>query len=250
MLAIPPSLKNNRTPINMTPTMPAINSFANREKLVQNLAAHIGKILTEAIARRNQAGLIVSGGSSPKPLFQALAHTRLPWSKIMISLADERWVEVSDRQSNENMVRKYLLQNQAEKAGFTGLKIGSAPAGESEELCEQRLKKLPRADILILGMGLDGHTASLLPDAPQLAAALNLHSGCLCKAIIPAALPPQRMTLTLPALLDSRRIILYISGNNKLEVLKKAWKNGPVEEMPIRAILRNQATPLSIFWSP
>lgn len=233
----------------MTLTPETINSFANPEELAELLAVKIADILQGAIVDRNNACLIVSGGSTPIPLFKTLSKQKIDWSKVSITLADERWIDVSDKESNENLVRRYLLRNKAHEAAFIGLKTGFDSALKSESLCEKLLQTLPRADVLILGMGLDGHTASLFPDAPQLVTALDMHSGKSCMAITPEHAPHHRMTLTLPTLLNARSIFLHITGKEKLLVLQKAFGDGPVQKMPIRAILRNTTIPVSIFWS-
>ncbi len=236
--------------MNMISSPDAIKSFSNQEDLNQNLACIIAAILETSLKKREEACLIVSGGSTPKPLFSTLSQIKIDWNNVSTTLADERWVSTSDKDSNENMVRKYLLQNQAASAQFTGLKTNDKTAQEAEQLCEQRFQSLPRADLLILGLGNDGHTASLFPGAPQLSTALDLNSNRTCMAMRPASTPQERMTLTLPALLLSRQIILHITGDKKLEVLHKAFSDGPVQEMPIRAILRNSLIPVSIFWAP
>ncbi|MCF6186211.1 MAG: 6-phosphogluconolactonase [Desulfobulbaceae bacterium] len=105
-------------------------------------------------------------------------------------------------------------------------------------------------DALILGMGGDGHTASLFPGAEKLAAATDMNSGEICMGIAPLTAPHERMTLTLPAILDTRQIVLHITGSEKQDVLKKAMGEGPPEEMPIRFILRQQRTPVAVYWAP
>jgi 6-phosphogluconolactonase len=99
-------------------------------------------------------------------------------------------------------------------------------------------------------MGNDGHTASLFPQAARLSEALAQDSGKLCLAITPPVAPHERMSLTLPALLHSRRIILHLVGPGKREVYEKALADGPVAEMPIRAVLRQTAAPVTVFWAP
>ncbi|HDO31485.1 MAG TPA: 6-phosphogluconolactonase, partial [Desulfobacteraceae bacterium] len=120
-----------------------------------------------------------------------------------------------------------------------------------EKECAQRLAGLPRPfDVVILGMGGDGHTASFIPGARRLPEALDMKSGRDCLAISPPEAPHERMTLTLPVLLDSRQIILHITGPAKKKVLEQALADGPATAMPIRTILRQQQTPLSVYWAP
>ena len=99
-------------------------------------------------------------------------------------------------------------------------------------------------------MGNDGHTASLFPGAEKLAAATDIESGRTCMGIAPLTAPHERMTLTLPAILDSRQIFLHITGQEKKDVLQKAQAEGSIEKMPIRYILRQQTTPVAVYWAP
>jgi len=239
--------------INLTENImtPDFKNFSDRNKLVIALAEKIGKLLTQGIQDNGQASLAVSGGSTPVELFQILSNLNIPWQKIVITLVDERWVEPAADDSNEHLVRTHLLKNKAAAATFIGMKNTAATAGTGETECEQQLQKIPRPfDVLILGMGNDGHTASLFPGAKKLAQATDMKSKKRCIGIAPLTAPHERMTLTLPAILDSRQIVLHITGQGKQDVLQKAQAEGPIEEMPIRFILRQQATPVSVFWAP
>jgi 6-phosphogluconolactonase len=225
--------------------------FSTAELLVEALATRIGDLLTEGVRKRAQASLLVSGGSTPIPLFARLAGMELPWQHVTISLVDERWVEPTSRDSNENLVRTHLLQKKAATARFIPLKTHDATPLQGEEHCATALVGIPRPyDCLILGMGNDGHTASLFPGADNLAAAVDLHSEKICMAIQPVTAPHQRMTLTLPAILRSRQLILHLQGEEKKKVLARAMEAGDPREMPIRYILQQETTPLAIYWSP
>ena len=160
-------------------------------------------------------------------------------------------MEPTENDSNEHLVRNYLLKDKAAAATFIGMKNSKATATGGEKECEHHLQRAPRPfDVLILGMGGDGHTASLFPGAEKLAAATDMDSTKTCMGIAPLTAPHERMTLTLPAILDSRQIFLHITGEDKKNVLKKATTEGPIAEMPIRFILRQQSTPLSVYWAP
>ena len=225
-------------------------SFADQKILAVALAEHIGKALHRDIAERGQASLVVSGGSTPLPLFEQLSGLNLPWPQVVITLADERWVEPSSPAANELSVRHHLLQNQAAGSVFVGLKNKAATAAAGQTECEKRLQKIPRPfTAVILGMGNDGHTASLFPCAPQLADAVDMNCGRLCAAVRPQTAPHERMTLTLPAILAAEEIILHITGPEKKAVLDKALADGPLEAMPIRFILRQQAVPVTVYWA-
>lgn len=228
-----------------------IKKFPESTQLVTELAEYIGTLLTAGITNNGRASLAVSGGSTPVQLFRHLSGLDIPWQEVIIALVDERWVEPAADDSNEHLVRTHLLKDRAAAATFIGMKNSEATAGAGERGCEQLLQKVPRPfDVLILGMGGDGHTASLFPGAEKLAAATDMESGRTCMGIAPLTAPHERMTLTLPAILDCRQIILHITGEQKKEVLDKAMQDGPAEEMPIRYVLRQQKTSLSVYWAP
>lgn len=234
-------------------TVPSVleTVFDQPKKLAAALAESIGEDLKRAVAERGEASLVVSGGSTPLPLFLALAHTALPWRNVHVTLADERWVDPSDAASNEKLVRSNLLQQAATEATFVPLKTSAATPEEGRQACEAALAKMPRPfDVVILGMGGDGHTASLFPDAPQLAEALDPESERSCLAMRPESAANPRMTLTLAALIDSRRTVIHITGDEKWDVYRRALAPGPVEELPIRAILDRGPEPIDVYWSP
>lgn len=230
--------------------------FPDSASLAADLAGGIASLLHGAMAKRGFASLVVSGGSTPAPLFQALSSENVPWQKVIITLADERWVDPADNASNERLVRRHLLQNRAAAAGFVGLKTEDVTARAGEKSCEKRIRSIPRPfDVLVLGMGDDGHTASLFPDAADLPMATAMDSGRLCMAIRPGSANHDRMTLTLPALLNSRKIILHITGKGKLKVFEKALAAEPLSadvlnEMPVRYVLAQARSPVTVYWTP
>ena len=225
--------------------------FPDRKTLTVELADRIAELLTAGITNNGRASLAVSGGSTPVELFKRLSRLNIPWQQVVITLVDERWLEPTAPDSNEHLVRTHLLRNRAAAADFIGMKNSAATAGGGEAECEQQLRQVPRPfDVLILGMGNDGHTASLFPGAEKLAGATNMESGRTCMGIAPVTAPHERMTLTLPAILDSRQIFLHITGLKKNDVLQKARAEGPIEEMPIRFILRQPATSVNVYWAP
>ena len=234
----------------MVRTMTEIKEFPTRNDLVTQLGKHITEQLTDGIKAKGAASLAVSGGSTPVELFEHLSTLDLGWDKVFITLVDERWVEPRDNDSNEHLVRTHLLKDRATAATFVGMKNDAATAGAGEQECANGLTNVPRPfDLLILGMGNDGHTASLFPGAEKLAAATDMESGRTCMGIAPLTAPHERMTLTLPTILDSREIILHITGEQKKEVLGKAMQEGVVEEMPIRFVLRQETTQVTVYWA-
>jgi len=222
---------------------------ANAADLTADLADFIESELTDAVAKRGFASLVVSGGSTPKPLFEALAQRQLPWNKITVTLADERWVDVSSKDSNEGMLRETLLRGAASQATFVPLKNTAESAAEGREMCHETLAEMTDSfDLVVLGMGEDGHTASLFPGVSG--PALDSNSLELCAAIIPPEAPHERMTLSARALLNSRKIVLHIVGERKQQIYKDALKPGSADEFPIRVVLHQDRVPVDVYWSP
>lgn len=235
----------------MTATTPEIFSFGDPEQLAGALAAAVAALLRQGLSAREHASLVVSGGITPGPFFCRLRQMDLAWEGVVVTLADERWVDPENQASNERLVRSLLLQDKASRASFVPLKNRAVSARAGEEECRRALAGIPRPfDVVMLGMGTDGHTASLLPGAAGLDQALDPVPGQDCLAIIPMQAPHERMTLTLPALLQARQIFLHCTGREKEEALRQAMTDGPVAAMPVRAILRQQQTPVHIYWSP
>lgn len=226
-------------------------SFPDRDILSSDLADTIASLLRNGISQNGRASLAVSGGSTPVQLFKKLSVIDIPWQKIDICLVDERWVAPTEDDSNENLVRTHLLQNRAAAAHFRGMKNAAATASAGEAECAEQLQKLHRPfDVLILGMGGDGHTASLFPGAVKLPLATDMHSGKICLGISPVTAPHERMTLTLPEILGSKQIFLHITGQEKKNVLEQALGAGAKEEMPIRYILeQSHKDTLHIYWA-
>lgn len=226
-------------------------NFESREALETELAERIIELLRSGIAARGKGALVVSGGRTPAGLFQQLSQQELDWSKVVITLADERWVPRDHADSNARSVDTHLLQNKASAATFIPHVTAAATPHQGQPELEQNLASLPdEIDAVILGMGEDGHTASFFPNAPELASAIDPHADQACLAVTPPVAPHLRMTLTLPRLLASRQIFLHLCGEGKRPVLKEAQAEGATEDMPVRAVLRQESTPVDIYWAP
>ncbi|AOV97219.1 6-phosphogluconolactonase [Edwardsiella hoshinae] len=230
--------------------MVTFNEWNSAQALNEQLAGDIAARLRHGIAVRGQASLVVSGGRTPLGLFAHLREQALDWSRVIITLADERWVDAQDEASNERLVRAHLLQGAASAARFIGLKNDAATPFAGAAASEAALAAIPRPfDVVILGMGDDGHTASLFPGAENLFPALAMESGRLCMGMTPLTAPLDRITLTLPALLDSRHIYLHLVGDTKRQVYMQALGGAEVNEMPIRAVLQQSRTPVDVYWT-
>jgi len=210
-----------------------IRCFPDPGALAHEVTADVVARLARAIALRGQASLLVSGGRSPSALFERLHAQTLNWKRTWISLVDERWVSPSDAASNERLVRETLLQGQAAAARFVGLKNAASAPETGAMAAWSRLADLPRpVDVTILGMGDDGHTASLFPGAPNLPRALDRSVPGGCIAMCAPSEPHARLSLNLSALLNSRYILILILGEMKLRTYAAACASGPVEKMP------------------
>ena len=223
--------------------------FENASALDIALSEKVAALLSGSIEARGDASLVVSGGRTPMGFFHLLSQQSLDWSKVTILLADERWVGADHADSNEKLVRENLLINEASKATYLALKNSADQAVDGEAECASALAELDTFTVVILGMGDDGHTASLFPGSDALAAGLAMDSGRDCIAVTPLHAPHQRMSLTLPRLLNSQQIVIHISGASKQQVLSQANSGDDVMELPIRAILQQQQAPLSIYWA-
>ncbi|MDF2178767.1 6-phosphogluconolactonase [Aliiglaciecola sp. CAU 1673] len=223
--------------------------YASTKELNQQFAARIASILENAIQSRGVASLIVSGGRTPQEFFAQLSQRDLDWPKVTISLADERWVDVDDAASNEKMVREHLLVNKAASARFVGLKNAQQSAEQGVDACCQAVNSIPAPfDVVILGMGEDGHTASLFPCSAQITAGLDLKYPKSCLAVQPTTAPHWRMSLSLAKLLDANHHFLHLTGDSKKAVLEKALAGDDELEMPIRAVLSR--ADVELIWAP
>jgi 6-phosphogluconolactonase len=168
-----------------------------------------------------------------------------------VALADERWVDPTDASSNEKFVRDVLLKQHASAAKFIGLKNAAPTPDVGAVAAWETFARVPRPfDMVILGMGDDGHTASLFPASPNLANALNPNAVAGCVGMWSPIAPQARLSLNLSALLDSRRIVILINGAQKWSTFTTASESGPIADMPIRAVLRQTRTPVEVMWSP
>ncbi len=207
--------------------------------------------LASSIDSSGQAALAVSGGSTPKLFFQTLARRDdVDWSKVTITLVDERWVEASSERSNAALVRDNLLQGPAAAARFLPLYTGGETPDRGRIGAANKALatlQLPFSAV-ILGMGEDGHTASFFPGGDALGAALG-EPGPALAINAPGAGEP-RITLTLPFLLKTDALYLHIEGEQKAKTLQQALDGTNVSEMPVRAVFQQDQKTVRIFWCP
>jgi len=224
--------------------------FASRERLDEALADTVVEMLGRGISQNGSATLVVSGGSTPLNFFRLLSALPLAWDRVTVLLADERWVPPDHSDSNERLVRENLLVGAAAAARFLPLKTAHDSAEQAEGNVDSILATVGRFDLVILGMGGDGHTASLFPGATALPEGLDMASGRQCLAVTPVSAPHQRMSMTLPRLLDSERIFVHITGTDKKHTLDLARKKNDPFKLPIAAVLNQERTPVTLYYAP
>ncbi|MDB9975612.1 6-phosphogluconolactonase [Candidatus Thioglobus sp.] len=223
-------------------------SANNSESLASDLCHSIGEILIEAIKKKGRASIAVSGGSTPIQLFNKLSILSIDWTKVDLTLVDDRWVNPKSADSNELLVRTYFIKNKATKVNFFPLKNGSKTAAEGKKNSEKILRNIVLPfDVIVLGMGVDGHTASLFPCSAELSDAMDLNNPNILILTSPKTAPYQRISLTAKVIMDSKNIFLHLNGSSKLNSLESAMEYKDSSKMPIYAFLENG---LSIYWSP
>ena len=223
--------------------------FTSREEASLAAAAHIVAALTRQLESQETASLVVTGGSSPGHCYAAMTDAELAWDRVRVTLSDERWVPPSHADSNEKMLRETLFSGRAGAASFL-------PLYEEEQTlaaqCEVLNTALPALGLpfacTLLGMGDDGHIASLFPDADSLELGLRLDGDTFAVPATTAASPHPRISLTLAALTRSNEIVLLIFGDTKREIYTAA--KTATMDYPVTALLSQQHTPVHVFWAP
>lgn len=228
------------------------HSFTRADAQAAALAARIAERLRDAIAARGTAVIAVSGGSTPKAFFARLANEALDWSRVSVTLVDERWVPDTDARSNAKLVKETLLQHAAAAARFVPLYTGAATPEAGLMEAAARIKALPTPfDVVVLGMGEDGHTASFFPGGDHLAEALDLHGAAAVLPMHAAGAGEPRITLSLPAILATRALYLLVQGEKKRDLLADVRLGLDKDKhYPVRAVVHQDAVPLSVYWSP
>ena len=220
-----------------------IETYASTDAWAEAAASAIEHQLREGLEDRSRASLVATGGRSPGPVYDRLRHADLDWTHVAVTLSDERQVDADSPSSNGRLLRERLFVGAAAKAQFLPL----------TDYAEGVLRKLMPFDAVMLGMGEDGHIASLIPGSPVMAHAMDA-DGLALTAESPQGFgspPVARITLTLAALLHSRAIFLLIAGEAKRQVIEQAALGAQAgDDMPVRAILNQDRVPVRIFWAP
>jgi len=233
--------------------MPNIIEFASTSHMAEKVADVMEAQLRSALLQNGRAVFAVSGGSTPRTLHEVLSTRDLNWQNVTTLLVDERWVPAHEDGSNEAFVLETLRQNKAAHVPIVGLyKPTPKPQDAVDAVRKDIERAAPQIDVLHLGMGLDGHTASWFPHAQGLTTALNSNQRVCAITANESAVTSahtDRMTLTLSAVKAAKHITLMLTGADKRRVFTAALEDGPVEDLPVRAILRERPD-LWVCWAP
>jgi len=235
----------------VVPGLVEFRSFENRDAASAAAAALLADLLGKDLASgpKKQVSLVVSGGSTPGPCFKILSQQDLDWSRVTVIPSDERWVPLDDPDSNEFLIRTRLLQGPAMKGNVLSFFRTGLDAAQALPLIERDLAVLTQPfSASLLGMGEDGHFASLFPDFAGLKKALDPNCGAACTMVETAASPHLRISLTLSALLNSAYTVLLIFGETKRCVFESASLGGSA--YPIEALLNLSRKPVMVIWAP
>lgn len=213
---------------------PEFREFETRADASDALAEALGIDLARAVQAHGEASLVVSGGTSPVAMFHALREKMLPWQNVSVIPSDERNVALEHPDRNEAMIRRELLVDQAAHARLLSL----LPPGDIPD----------RFDAVVLGMGDDGHTASLFPDSPDLRRALD--SQAQLEQLEVPRLGARRISLTPRALLSSQKIYLLFFGQEKRQVYETALQENDINRYPVSIVLGQGQVPVTVYWAP
>ncbi|HZK99153.1 MAG TPA: 6-phosphogluconolactonase [Caulobacteraceae bacterium] len=226
--------------------MTRIEIFEDRDRLADAAAA----AMAEALGAPGARSVVLTGGSTPGPAYDRLSRAPLDWPTITVTLTDDRWVDPASDDSNERLLRARLLVAGAAKATFLPLKTAHASPREGAASVDSALRSLTPFAGVLLGMGADGHVASLFPGDPDLAAMLDPHGERLAVGVAMSGEKPYvpRISLTLRALLDSAIVVILVSGDEKRRVLDRV-RDDPAFTPPVASILRQDRTPARVLWA-
>jgi 6-phosphogluconolactonase len=215
------------------------------------LARQVAGALQEGLAGRGAGSMAMPGGRTPVALFRILRESALDWARIHVTLTDERWVPGTDPASNGALLCAELLRDRAASASFHPLYDGSASAADAARRVWESLQAMPQPfDAVVLGMGEDGHFASLFGGNAGLAAALDPAASPACIAMRAPQEPHERLSLTLSALARTRRLFLLVTGGAKHELLMHAARGEPGARWPVASLLALRQPRLEVYWAP
>lgn len=222
--------------------------FRSKETLENQLVAETVSIIKELQETQNSLFLLFSGGSTPKIFLQKLAISEINWANITISLVDDRFVESNSEYSNE----KFLFENlinliKSEKPRFLSLVQDSKDEESNLILINQEPLFSVKADIVFLGMGTDGHFASLFPNDEKSALGLIKNNDKILINTNAPVHPQKRVSFSLNHITKSSYLFLFLTGEEKLNIITNSTTK---EKLPIYNLLESRKKPISIYWAP
>ncbi len=226
--------------------------FDNREQMVDELTEACCEALMRGIKKRGTASWAVSGGSTPKPLFEAMAEAAIDWENIQVALVDERWVGLDHPRSNEAFMRGALQKGAAAEAMFIGMKTPHDSPFDAVNAVNERYAQVKQPfDSVLLGLGSDGHTASFFPEAEGLEAALDITGDKTCVALRAKKSDVtgdevDRMSISAAAIAKAPHVVLMITGDGKKATLERALSVDT--HLPIAKLAENVA--ITVYWAP
>lgn len=221
--------------------------FATREAASEAAADRLAELLQNRLENQPLASAVVCGGTTPGDCFEALSQCSLDWDRVRISLSDERWLSGDHEDSNEKLIRDSLLVGKAAAAELQPVYAEGVSRAERCDELQDPLPELPFSFSLI-GMGADGHFASLFPDAENLEFGLAVDSGRLYVPVDTAASRHPRVSMTLAGISRADEIVLLFFGDEKLEIYERAMKES--NGFPVSRLLRQKRAPVRVFWAP
>lgn len=234
-----------------SPTRVKFHVHPDADAWAWTCAVALAAIVRRDIAQYGYARLLLSGGTTPAPVYRALSKAPLEWGKVDVALVDERWLQPDDPDSNARLVRDTLLQNHAKAAHFEPMTRIGRTLEEAVATANAHARR--QASAAILGMGEDGHTASLFPGARDLPRALSSQSDYVAfdaNGCPGAGAWPLRISLTPHGLSKARERLLLVRGQAKRRLLDRALDSDDANLMPIRVAFSTPGAVLQIHWCP
>jgi len=227
-----------------------IETFTDAQALAAAATDAVVRALDAGLRNQGSASLAATGGRSPGLIYDALALAPLDWARVRVTLTDERWVDPSSPDSNEGLVRERLLQGRATDAHFLGLRGTAETPAAAAQAVSRAFVGWPALDAVLLGMGEDGHVASLFPGNPALIQGLDPDApACIAVPQGEGRAPPQpRLSLTIRPLTSARLTLILISGAAKRAVVEQALAVGDPLTFPVAAVLKS-APSTRILWT-